>query len=118
MSTVIERIETQRKKIRISQKELCEKCRIKESTYSSWKNRNREPSIEELISLANFFNVSMEYLIMGTVPKFFRENTEKDTLIKYFDNCNEEGKNRILEHAEFISTKYPKMGELLESKII
>ena len=120
MHEIVERIENQRKKLNISQKELCQKCNIIDTTYSSWKNRNRLPSIEDILTLASELNASIEWLITGTesgtaTTLAFPEDEQQ--LLDHYHHCNQEGKNRILEHAEFIATKYPQQGKSSEYKI-
>ena len=117
MHSVVERIESQRKKINISQKELCKKCNIIDTTYSSWKNRNRLPSIDDIYVLSKILNVSIEWLITGTETLPEQTPEDKQLLLNYYDHCNQEGKNRIIEQAEFIATKYPKQGKSSEYKI-
>ncbi len=39
---------------------------VSQGTYNNWENENTQPSIEQLISLANFFGVSVDYLIGRT----------------------------------------------------
>lgn len=120
MHEIVERIELQRKKLNISQKELCQKCQIIDTTYSSWKNRNRLPSIEDIIILSQELKTSLQWLITGTestvlsLPTF---QEDEQQLLNYYNQCNPEGKNRILEQAEFIAAKYPQQGKSSEYKI-
>ena len=50
----------------LSQRELANIMNISQGTYNNWENANTQPSIEQLISLANFFEVSVDYLIGRT----------------------------------------------------
>jgi len=43
--------------------ELGKKFNFSKSTISSWENETREPSREILITLANYFEVSLDYLL-------------------------------------------------------
>ena len=120
MHKVVERIEIQRKKLNISQKELCQKCNIIDTTYSSWKNRNRLPSIDDISILSNALNVSLEWLVTGTDTKSDSTSDlpeDEQLLLQHYNQCNQEGKNRIMEQAEFIASKYPQQGKSSEYKI-
>ena len=117
MHSIVERIEFQRKKLNISQKELCQKCNIIDTTYSSWKNRNRLPSIDDIQKISENLHVSIEWLITGTDALPEQTPEDKQLLLNYYDHCNQEGKNRILEQAEFIASKYPQQGKSSEYKI-
>lgn len=117
MHSIVERIEFQRKKINISQKELCQKCSIIDTTYSSWKNRNRLPSIDDIQKLSEHLHVSIEWLITGTENIPEKTSEDKQLLLNYYDKCNQEGKNRIMEQAEFLASKYPQQGKSSDFEI-
>lgn len=61
--TVYERIETLRKEYGISQGKLEKELGFSNGSISKWKNSMPNP--ERLKRLADFFNVSVEYLISG-----------------------------------------------------
>lgn len=46
----------------MSQKEVAEKINVKADTYRKYEKGTNEPSLDILIDLANFYNVSMDYL--------------------------------------------------------
>ena len=119
MHSIVERIEFQRKKLNISQKELCQKCNIIDTTYSSWKNRNRLPSLDDIIALSHTLKTSIEWLITGTETTNSATDLPKDErqLLQHYNHCSQEGKNRIMEQAEFIASKYPQQGKSSEYKI-
>jgi len=48
---------------KLKQSEVAEKLKIPEATYSNWEQGRREPSIDGLIMLANFFGVTVGYLV-------------------------------------------------------
>ncbi len=54
------------KKIReqwqLSQKEVAKKLNLNANTLCNYENQTTEPKIETLIQLANFYNVSLDYL--------------------------------------------------------
>lgn len=52
-----------RLKGKFSQQELADKLGIAKSTVSMYENGNREPDLETLESIADFFNVDMDYLL-------------------------------------------------------
>lgn len=57
-----------RKERELTQKELAEKLGIGESTYCGYENFSREPSYELLIRIADFFGVSLDYLLGHQIP--------------------------------------------------
>lgn len=54
----------------LSQVELAKKLSVTKQTVSNWENDNILPSIDMLIKLADFFNVSCDF-ILGRVPKSY-----------------------------------------------
>ena len=60
-----ENLKKLRKSYEISQKAFAEEFKVSQSTVASWETGAREPSIDTLLSLAAFFNVSVDYLLSG-----------------------------------------------------
>ena len=42
---------------------MADEFNVSQSTYNNWENSNTQPSIEQLIALARFFEVSVDYLV-------------------------------------------------------
>jgi transcriptional regulator with XRE-family HTH domain len=57
------RLKTLRTQKKLSQQELAEKLRINRVTYSQYEVNRREPNIETMQKLADFFDVSLDYLL-------------------------------------------------------
>ena len=56
-----------------SQQELADKLGLSKSTISMYENGNREPDLETLEKIADFFNVDMDYLIgRNKTPNAFK----------------------------------------------
>ena len=53
----------------ITMKELGDMLGVSESTISLYENGKREPSYELLLKIAEFFNVSVDYLLRGEDKK-------------------------------------------------
>lgn len=58
-----ERLKTLRKEKKLTQKEIAEQIGIKQNSYSDWETGKNEPSLEKLIVLADFFEVSLDWLV-------------------------------------------------------
>ena len=70
-------IKALRLKNNLSQKDIASKINMPQSTYNNYENGKREPTIDILTKLANFYNVSLDYLIgrnfgneLGFLTKF------------------------------------------------
>ena len=70
---VFVRLKELRKKKGISQLKLATDLNTTQNTISRYETGEREPGIDELINIANYFNVSVDYLIGRTEnPKMNR----------------------------------------------
>ena len=55
-----------RNEAHINQKNLAAQFRVTQATISSWENGRTAPSFEQLIQIADYFDVSVNYLIGRT----------------------------------------------------
>lgn len=63
MEILGKRIQELRQEKNMSQKELAEKINVSDVAVSRWERGTRIPSAESLLLLANFFNISADYLL-------------------------------------------------------
>lgn len=61
-----ERLKISRKSANKTQKEVAEYLGIAERAYQNYEYGNREPNLDTLKKLADFFNVSVDYLMCRT----------------------------------------------------
>lgn len=61
------RLEELRLKTGLTKREIAEKFNIAESTYGKWELGKRKPDLDTLSSLAEFFDVSADYLLGKTM---------------------------------------------------
>lgn len=69
MSNIGERILNLRNKKGWTKEELASKLNVDEETVSKWESGDKIPSLETITSLANIFNVSLDFLIAGKNPE-------------------------------------------------
>ena len=62
-----ENLKKLRKEKGLSQEEIAAKLNVVGRTYGSWERNEREPDFSTLCKIADFFNVSTDY-ILGRVP--------------------------------------------------
>lgn len=75
MSSLGKNIRSLREANNLSQKELAEKLNIAISTLSQYENSVRVPSDEIKIKMADYFNVTLDYLLgRSSNPKLSRKN--------------------------------------------
>lgn len=65
MGDTIQRITILMKEKGLKDKDICEYAGINQSTFATWKQKNRDPKPEYLPDIAEFLNVSEKYLLTG-----------------------------------------------------
>lgn len=72
------RIASLRNEKRMSQAELAKRISVSPSTIGMWETDQRAIKDDDLVSLANSFDVSVDYLLGRTTKKSYYDLTEKD----------------------------------------
>ena len=90
----------------LSRIEVSESIGIKTRTYLSYENFEREPNSEMLILLADFFDVTVDYLIgrSETQTAHLVTNAEQEQLLADYNKLNTHGKKKILDYLSDIIT--------------
>lgn len=107
--TLHERIKIKMHELNLNKADLARKTNIPYSTIDNWFKRNSYPSSDTIKSLAIALNTSSEWLITGieaTSNSTSDLPEDEQLLLQHYNQCNQEGKNRIMEQAEFIASKY------------
>lgn len=90
----------------LKQSELCEKINISKNTYVNYEQGKREPPFELIIKLANFYEVSIDYISGKTNNKKGINQSDlsdrEQRLISIFREMTREEQGRLLERAEII----------------
>ena len=80
---------------RITQSELSKALKISPCTVGMWEQGRREPDYEMLKRIADYFNVSTDYLL-GRDETTISLSSLQITLLKMFDRLNIEGQDLIM----------------------
>lgn len=93
----------------LSQRQIAKMLNISQSTYNNWENSRTEPSIAQLIQIAQLFGVSVDFLIgntddMGNIvySNGFLTSTETE-LIRLFKGLPEPARKNILDFMKNIT---------------
>ena len=85
----------------LSQRQMSKILNVSQGTYNNWENSKTQPSIEQLIALAKFFNVSVDELI-GYVDNGQTEQVQpayeqkEKELLETFQACTPDTQNLII----------------------
>lgn len=88
-----------RKEKGVSQKHLAELLNVSTSTLGMWEICKREPSYEKLIVIADYFDVSIDYIIRGNgnAPVNHAQLTpEEHELLTLFNQLSSKYKNQTI----------------------
>ncbi len=88
----------------LSQRNIAKELHISQGTYNNWENAKTQPSIEQLIILADFFDVSIDYLVghsddYGTIGmnNALSLSSEEQKFITYIRTLSPDMKKPLLE---------------------
>lgn len=70
---------------KLRQEDISDKLSIARQTYSAWETGERTPDINNLIKLADFYDVSLDFLVGRTNIRFNYKTNEN--LEKYINYC-------------------------------
>lgn len=101
MKTVGRRIREVREQIGMTQGELAKRVHVSRASVQSWESGQTYPSIDNCVSLANIFHLSVDYLIARSPHKEIRVDQYSESekrllfeLLEQFDRNAEKRKRR------------------------
>ncbi|ASF27891.1 DNA-binding protein [Bacillus amyloliquefaciens] len=107
-----ERLTKLRKNKKLTQQELAKELQISRSSLSQYEINKRQPDYETLKLIANYFHVSIDYLITGNVysespDEMWKELLDPKTQIFFKDlqNAPEEKIDELIRFWEFIQER-------------
>lgn len=81
-----QRIRQLRKEKRLSQGQLATDLNLRQTTISGWENANRETSLEILQQIAEYFDVTVDYLVGKDDKRYSPKSIKIPVLQSSFDN--------------------------------
>lgn len=79
------RLKELREELGLTQEEVANKLNISRQAYANWETDRSEPSIEMLINLSKFYDVSIDYLCGSSEIKVNIHNDNR--LSEYINEC-------------------------------
>ena len=78
---------------------------ISSGTITEWKN-GKKPTLESLVKVSQFFEVTIDYLIFGTQNLPQDLSIDESRLIEVYRTLSYEDKIRVSERAELLAESY------------
>lgn len=96
---------------------LCEKLNIRTSTMSTWKARTNDPPARYMKTIADFFGVSLDYLMTGQEAPVRKTTTmDEDELLELFRRLPADKQQRYLGRLESEAEQYMRGQKYLDGK--
>ncbi len=102
----------------LSQVQMAQKLGLARETYRNYETGIREPPLKLLIKMAQYFNVSVDYLLGNdtalnpdTTTRIFVDDAEERELLILFRSISREAKDAIIANARTAKMLYPKKGD-------
>mgnify|MGYP001624996908 CR=1 FL=1 len=88
-----------RKQKKLTQQNIADFLGISQRAYANYENNKNEPNITTLIKLANYYNVSLDYLLERDFQGGL--TTDEYELISIYRDLKEDEQKRLLGFAKF-----------------
>lgn len=97
------RLKKLRENKNLSQYDLAHDLSISQSAIGNWESGKREPNFSMMQKIANYFNVSVDYLLgREDSPTFTIPDTLKDTQIAFTDGLQDLDEEELKQVADFV----------------
>ena len=102
---MVERIFSLMEKNRINATELSKVTGVGTTTISAWKKGLQKPSSDAIIKIADYFNVTTDYLLTGkqTINHSHLQlykNSQEEKILENLRQLNEDGKKDVCKYIE------------------
>lgn len=104
---VTDRLKSLRSSRKISQKDFAQALKVSQQTVASWESGRTEPSNTALKAIADYFNVSTDYLLGRGITKAPALSDEQTTILRGFDSLNTTGRNALMAVLDGLRAAYP-----------
>lgn len=84
----------------LSQRDVAKELFVSQGTYNNWENSKTQPSIEQLILLSKFFNVSIDYIVCNSDEYVSSQNItlspNQEKILSIFNKLDAEEQNNLI----------------------
>ncbi len=91
----------------LTQKAIAEQLGIRQEQYCLYENGKRTMRIYDYVALADYYDVSMDYITGRTNNKkgLYKPTTEEEIMLKKFRSLDSESKGKLLERLDVLCEK-------------
>lgn len=97
------------KKAQVSNYRLAQDIGVSQSTVANWLNEKSTPGIKKLHEIAEYFNVSVDYLLneCGVEDVIISKSSAQEELVKLVEDLSDDETEDVKKYVEFIKSKRP-----------
>ncbi|HBG1940736.1 TPA: helix-turn-helix domain-containing protein [Clostridioides difficile] len=92
----------------LTQEQVAKDLMTTKVSIGRYENGTKEPKIETLKSLSNYYNVSVDYLLGKTLIENYTTTDEISKIIKSYESLPKEAQEHINSYIEFLVDRYKK----------
>ncbi|HFL2415687.1 TPA: helix-turn-helix domain-containing protein [Clostridioides difficile] len=92
----------------LTQEQVAKDLMTTKVSIGRYENGTKEPKIETLKSLSNYYNVSVDYLLGKTLIENYTTTDEISKIIKSYESLPKEDQEHINSYIEFLVDRYKK----------
>lgn len=104
---VVDRLKSLRISKKLSQKDFARVLKVSQQTVASWESGRTEPSNTALKAIADYFDVSTDYLLGRGTTNAPALSDEQTTVLRGFDSLNTTGRNALMVVLDGLCAAYP-----------
>jgi transcriptional regulator with XRE-family HTH domain len=106
MSDLLERINELQKRTQLTQKQVAKEAGISLASFTEWNKGKAKPSLDAVVKLAAYFNVSLDYLVLGkeatdeSETKLENSNFQHPELVEKYNLLPSDMQARVLAYID------------------
>ena len=112
MSTLLDRIKDLMNEHKINANQLTSELGLSVSSFSDWKRGKGSPSLDAVVKISDYFNVSLDYLVRGddngVVHHLEFSNSADDELLEKFHSLTPDLQEKLLSYADGMLAAMPR----------
>jgi len=93
----------------LTQAELGKVAGVSPNAVSQWENKRAVPRMGAIQRIADYFGIPKSMIMGDGVSTLDEATPEERALLMFFRSCSPRGKSNVLEYAEDIARRHPKI---------
>ena len=98
----------------VTQNQLASHLKLTRSTIAGYETKGKQPDYERLLQIADYFHVSVDYLLTGSETNGISEppDSSEYRLLCAYLNLSSDSRQQLFEYTEFLQDQDTKKGRM------